>query len=122
MFNIFNKPNKINPEPYLKNINASSQFLNLLKNGDFNQAKITLGEDKDIEKDKIIGVFLENLLKNPEKDDFEKLYKFIESGIINIDEIKNNRFISIVLTNAIQNLKKEKNINAVSRLKNMGLI
>lgn len=128
MFHLFNSLNRPNPKSSLKNKQENKEnfeaksFLNLLQNSDFEKAKIFLDKNNNINKDKVIGLYLENILKNPDSDDFSHLYKFIESGIIDINEIKHNQFISMILTQAVHKFEKENNLNALSRLKNFDLI
>lgn len=128
MFNLFNSFNRPNPKSTLKNNQEikenleSKELLNLLQNSNFQEAKIFLEKNDDINKDKVIGLYLENILKNPDNDDFSHLYKFIESDIIDINEIKHNQFISMILTQAIHKFEKENNLNALSRLRNFDLI
>lgn len=129
MFHLFNFEPRHKSTPQTQNkqeimrSEESAKFLELLNSSDFNQAKIYLENNiNNIDKDKIAGLYLENLLKDPEDEDFKNLYRFIESGIIDINDIKHNRFISMILTDTIQKLEKDKNFNAISRLENMDLV
>ncbi len=100
-----------------------NNLLNILKDGDYLSAKEYLKKEEYVKyKDEIIGEYLKFLLKDGEDADFKDLNNFLYSNIINIDYIKNNNHLSLIMHNIISNLEKDKNYNAISRLENLDLI
>lgn len=103
-------------------------FTELLEQNDFLSLKLfkknnqEILENNEIFKGEIFNYIIEyfkNSLKNPEEEDFDNIHKLVDSNILPLEYYKKNIKLQIVLEKSLEKLLKEKNMNGVSRIKNL---
>jgi len=68
--------------------------------------------------DKILDFFRFSL-KNPEDEDFDNLHKLVDLNILPIEYFRNSQKMIMILETSLTKLSQERNMNGVSRIKNL---
>lgn len=128
MFRLFHFEKKVTPDSNRGleakvNERSTKDLENLLRQNKFAEAKNYLKDNQtNLNSSRAIGLFLENLLNDPGGEEFRDLNHFLEAEIIPLETLKQDKVISLYLQQAIENLEKDNNYNALSRLMILGLL